>query len=163
MKITNGAGANAPSENRGFYFGGLRREDNGVITGTDSDVELSDYLLTVDTSEQGAAKWDPTGLPPNIRTRAEAGLAWIPAGEKGMLIAIGGALSPTDSNYYTPGNDSSVEAGNNFTEEISIYDISHNRWFTQNVQDTTTGHPPRMAQFCVVVASNFNDSQTHRT
>lgn len=163
-KISNGAGANAPSENRGFYFGGLRKEDNGVISYQDLDTELSNTLLIVDTSVQNSAEWTIPALPGNIRTRAEAGLVWIPAGEQGMLVVIGGALKPTDAlnNNSASWNDPSIEESNNFTKEISLYDVKNGAWFTQDVQAEGGFPDHRLAQFCAVVATNFNESNTHR-
>lgn len=163
--ISNGAGANAPGEKLGFYFGGLKKQDASIIQNIDPDNQNttipSNDLIVVDLAERKHATWTPNPLPEYIRTRAEAGLAWIPAGENGMLVAIGGAFEPTD--HYVDGANSSKEASNDFTTEISIYDIKHNRWFTQNVSETDARPPGRLAQFCVVVASNFNDSMTHRT
>lgn len=163
--IFNGAGANAPSENLGFYFGGLRQIDNSPLQyGTTADnttTELSNTLLVVNTKDQGFGQWAVPGLPFNVRTRAQASLAWIPAGDQGMLVAIGGSLEPTDIfNFFLPWDNSS-KADNNFTEEASIYDIANERWFTQAIEtDDSRGWPKTLASSCVVVASHFDKSET---
>jgi hypothetical protein len=160
--LTAGAGVNAPSESRGFYFGGLKRPDNqavGIDDGIDN-LTLSDGLVIVDTTEQTVSHWTIPALGAGIQSRAEATLSWIPAGEQGMLVAVGGVLNPSDIfSPYGPWTNDSMEQGNNFTKEIHMFDVASSTWFRQPIADGSPS-PPRLARACGVVGSHFN--KTHK-
>ncbi|KPI42067.1 uncharacterized protein AB675_5666 [Cyphellophora attinorum] len=162
VKLTAGAGANAPSESRGFYFGGLKRPDNQAI-GVDDGIDnltLSDGLVIVDTTEQTVSHWTIPALGVGIQSRAEATLAWIPAGEQGMLVAVGGVLNPSDIfSPYGPWTNDSMEQGNNFTKEIHLFDVASSTWFRQAIADGSPC-PPRLARACGVVSTHFK--KTHK-
>lgn len=97
--VTDGAGVSVPSQNMGYYFGGLRAADFGQIyypTGNETinaDV-LSDTLISVDLSTQGSESWTNTTLPSTIPGRVNAEIVWVPVGASGILIAIGGVVDP---------------------------------------------------------------------
>ena len=96
--VTAGAGVNIPSENLGFYMGGLRRPDWGEIR-TDGRSQYNatttaDTLISVDMSTMRNEKWTNASLPSTVRGRANAELAWIPTADQGLLVAIGGVINP---------------------------------------------------------------------
>jgi hypothetical protein len=97
--VTSGAGVSVPSENMGFYFSGLKSQSSGEIfytssnTTTNADV-LSNTLISVDMSLQRNESWTNDTLPSSVPGRAGAELIWIPVGEHGLLVAIGGVINP---------------------------------------------------------------------
>lgn len=153
-----------PSQQLGFYFGGMADASNFPIqTRNAPNLVHSNNLLRVNTAEQGTAKWIPEPLPttsPNIRTRAEGGLVWIPAGEDGMLVAIGGTYNET-SLHNTTYTRENPEVYNDFTREVALYDIRSGDWFTQNIRENSW-YPERLVSFCAVAASNIDGGNTHR-
>lgn len=100
-----GAGVSAPSENLGFYFGGLQSETGGPILfnsgeeATTADTSSS-KLITVkmDLVPQGNATWTNSSIS-TIPTRASAELVWVPVSEQGILVAIGGVVKPIYAAY----------------------------------------------------------------
>ena len=96
--VTAGAGANVPSENLAFYFSGMRRPDWGEIRTsgrrTYNATEVADTLISVDLSTMRDESWTNTTLPSTVPGRAGAELVWIPTAERGVLVAVGGVVSP---------------------------------------------------------------------
>jgi hypothetical protein len=140
----------------------LNGENLPIQTRNSKNLVHSNYLLRVNTSEQGTAYWDPEGLPtdPPIRTRAEGGLVWIPAGDMGMLVAIGGTYNGTYL-YNTTYKKENPEVSNNFTHEISLYDIANRRWYIQNI-DANSWSPGTLVSFCAIVATEGEGMNRHR-
>jgi hypothetical protein len=101
--ITDGGGVSIPSQDQGFYFGGLRAESYGPIyypTGNETvnaDV-LSSTLISVDMSVQGSEKWQNNTIPSFIPGRANPELVWVPVSTSGALILIGGVINPVYDN-----------------------------------------------------------------
>lgn len=94
--VSNGAAASVPSENLGFYFGGLRAADWGAIDNLPGNAStLSSTLIEVNMATQNQETWKNSTLPRNIEGRANAELVWVPVSEKGALIAIGGVINPS--------------------------------------------------------------------
>ncbi|CAG8960882.1 hypothetical protein HYFRA_00002419 [Hymenoscyphus fraxineus] len=164
--ITNGATASVPSENLGFYFGGLRSNTSGTIFKAPSNTTVtanvqSTTLITADLSDQGREKWSNDTLPPNIPGRANAELVWVPVGEKGILVAIGGVIYPsfaTQKKNNASINALSTATSPTFMTTVSVYDIATKVWYQQN----TTGedHPGQLTQGCTVLAS-AQDGSSH--
>ena len=61
---------------------------------SDRPNELSNTLVMVDMAEQQQEKWTNETLPSDIPARAGAELAFVPVGEEGILVAIGGVTDP---------------------------------------------------------------------
>lgn len=162
--ITAGAGVNVPSENLGFYFGGLRRADWGDIRDRGRDefnaTVAADTLISVDMSIMREEKWANESLPQTVSGRANAELVWIPTADRGLLVALGGVVDP--AWVYSPDwsgrADGSARRSSTFMSNVSVYDIESRTWYTQ----PTTGEvPPQLTRFCSVVAaakdrSSFN-------
>ncbi|KAF9884198.1 hypothetical protein FE257_002189 [Aspergillus nanangensis] len=153
--ITYGAGVSVPSEDLGFYFGGMRGPDWGPITTHDGSANTSAAtMVTVDLSRMGDARWTNDTLPEHVATRASAQMVWLPYGARGILAVIGGVTHLQDV-YPAPLSPAQVaeneRTGAGFLTTIPIYDIANAEWYVQN----TTGNPPpaTRAAFCTAVAS----------
>ncbi|EEP78101.1 predicted protein [Uncinocarpus reesii 1704] len=158
--ITHGAGVSVPSENRGYYFSGMRGENWGpiAIAGPLAN-DSANSLVSVDMSKWRDEEWDKSTLPPDIIPRGKAELAWVPVSDSGVLIAIGGVPYPEDvfkgGSLTANQTRDNERLGDSFMKTVSIYDIASKKWFTQN---TTGIAPPGRSDFCSVVASAKNGS-----
>ena len=159
--ITNGAGVSAPSENLGFYFSGMRSPTWGPIYYEDSSANVTaNTLIEIDMSVMRSEKWTNSTLPDNIQPRANAELAWIPVGEKGVLVAIGGVTAPEE--IWAMGLNSSQTSDSEsqspgFMTSLPVYDIASSTWY---LQSTTGQAPGQLTEFCSVVAV-ANDSSSY--
>jgi hypothetical protein len=111
--VAYGAGVNVPSENKSFYFSGLRSPSSGPIFYMSPNESIaantiSNTLISVDLSVQRREKWANQSLPSTVPGRAGAELVWVPVGKNGTLIAIGGALYPVYANVNQSLNDSQL-------------------------------------------------------
>jgi hypothetical protein len=100
-----------------------------------------------------------------VPARSGGELVWIPIGQKGALVTVGG--TPVDLNttfsadkpWTTRYNRTELESlAQKFMEEVSVYDIANDKWFTQ---PTSGDIPPSTAEFCTVVASS-QDGASHQ-
>ncbi len=109
--ITDGAAVSVPSENLGFYFGGLRSATFGDIYYDPSAANaslnadsLSETLIEVDMSDQEKSVWHNYTLPTSVPGRANAEIVWIPVSKQGILVAIGGVIFPSYANVNQTDN-----------------------------------------------------------
>lgn len=94
--VSGGAAVSVPSEDLGYYFGGLRDVNFGPIEFLPGSVNtLSMTLIEVDMKTQNQEKWRNITVPANVGGRANAEIAWIPVGQRGVLVAIGGVVNPS--------------------------------------------------------------------
>jgi len=110
--VTFGGAANAPSENKAFYFGGMRSPTWGPIYTSTSNQTLqpsnvSDTLIMLDMATQQQEKWSNKTLPDFINSRANPELVWVPVGDQGILVALGGVVFP---DFISSSHKSSNEA-----------------------------------------------------
>jgi hypothetical protein len=101
--VTYGGAASAPSENMAWYFGGLRAPSAGPIfqpTANNSinPLNTSDTLITLNMNVQFEESWTNETLPDEIKSRANPELVWVPVGEQGILVVIGGVSYPEYNN-----------------------------------------------------------------
>lgn len=101
--VTYGGGANAPSENKAWYFGGMRAPSAGpIFTGSSNKTvtatESSQFLITLDMKTQFYEKWSNTSIPSKIAIRANPEVVWVPVGEQGILAVLGGVVYPSYAN-----------------------------------------------------------------
>lgn len=99
--VAYGGAANVPSENKAFYFSGLRGPDKGEIYQTGGSVTAnvtSDTLIILDMATQNAETWENVTLPSTIKGRANPELVWVPVGEQGILVSLGGVVYPDFSD-----------------------------------------------------------------
>ncbi|ROW04475.1 hypothetical protein VMCG_04975 [Cytospora schulzeri] len=162
--IAYGGAANAPSENKAFYFSGMQSPSHGSIfypgiNQSETAVNVSNTLITLDMSTQNSEKWTNVTLPDSIAGRANPELVWVPVGSQGILVALGGVVYPGFVNYDQE-SDNPTESENQspaFMSDINIYDIAADKWYTQ----PTTGGPSQLTRGCAVMQpaqdySSFN-------
>ncbi|KMP07146.1 hypothetical protein CIHG_00007 [Coccidioides immitis H538.4] len=159
--ITHGASVSVPSENRGYYFSGLRGEDWGEISiPSPKPDRAANTLISVDMTEWRGEQWT-NNTKFNVTPRGKAELSWIPVSDAGVLIAVGGVPYPeTSLRTPVPTQDqqrSNKVMGESFMKTVPVYDIDSGNWYTQN---TTGEHPPARSDFCSVVAS-AKDGSSH--
>jgi hypothetical protein len=111
--VTDGAAVSVPSENLGFYFGGLRSSiygpiyyDPGSANASLNADDLSETLIELDMSSQTKAVWHNYTLPSNVPGRANAEIVWIPVSKQGVLVAVGGVIFPSYANVNQTDNPS---------------------------------------------------------
>ncbi|PLN83713.1 hypothetical protein BDW42DRAFT_164510 [Aspergillus taichungensis] len=160
MYVSSGASVSAPSENLGFYFGGMRADNWGPLTyGDSSSLTESDNFITVDMSEMRDNRWANRTLPEYVAGRAYAEVVWVPVSEQGVVVVLGGVVNPAAMDGYSPLNkeetSESKRVSPGFMESVSVYDIAEQKWYIQN---TTGDIPPQLARFCSVYASAQDDS-----
>ncbi|KAI5861883.1 hypothetical protein GGS23DRAFT_117206 [Durotheca rogersii] len=164
--VAYGGAVSAPSENKGWYFGGYRSESWGPIyeyTGNSSldPSNVSDTLITLDMRGNRQATWSNDTLPPGIPGRANPSVVWVPVGAEGILVALGGVSYP--GYGVGSGEGRSLNAAQSrrdspgFMANVDIYDIAADRWY----QQPTIAGPTQLAMGCAVVApasdySSFN-------
>ncbi|KIW15369.1 hypothetical protein PV08_05415 [Exophiala spinifera] len=151
--VTNGAGANAPSEKLGFYFGGLYNQNGSKYDYFDQPEDEANFLIKVTMDTIGDSDWGIFTPPDDAKIpwRAEGGLVWIPTSSQGILVALGGVVKPADANnYYHVDN---VTTSMTFVKEFPVYDIGSNIWSLQPLSDGSPFPDKPIAQFCTVVAS----------
>jgi len=112
--VTDGAAVSVPSENLGYYFGGLRSDsfgpiyqDPGIRNASFNADTLSQTMIELDmTGLQGSEVWSNLTLPTEAPGRASAEIVWVPVSEKGVLVAIGGVVDPAYANVNGTNNQS---------------------------------------------------------
>lgn len=97
--LAYGGAANAPSENKAFYFSGLHAPEWGPIylpayNDSLTAINVSNTLITLDMSTQNEEQWSNVTLPDSIPGRANPELVWVPVGAQGILVAVGGVVDP---------------------------------------------------------------------
>lgn len=111
--VTAGGAVSVPSENKGYYFSGLRSASSGPIfypAGNESinaDV-VSNTLISVDMTTQRKEVWSNETLPSSVPGRANPEIVWVPVSKQGVLIAIGGSVDPEFAYGSQSLNDSQM-------------------------------------------------------
>ncbi|KAI0828451.1 hypothetical protein F5Y06DRAFT_223955 [Hypoxylon sp. FL0890] len=161
--VTFGGAANAPSENKAWYFGGYRSPSWGPIyqnyNTTVDPSNVSSTFITLDMSDQQQEVWTNVTLPTGTPSRANPSVVWVPVGEQGILVVIGGVTYPDYNNVngtsMNPAQSNKDSPG--FMSRIDVYDIAGNKWY----QQPTQSNPPQYAKGCAVLGvaqdySSFN-------
>ncbi|KAH8200673.1 hypothetical protein TruAng_005137 [Truncatella angustata] len=150
-----GGAANAPSENKAYYFSGLHSPLWGELyiqnsNASVSAINTSDSLITLDMTNQGSETWSNITLPDSVKGRGGADLVWVPVGEQGILVSLGGVTNPDFSSptLQSLNLGQSVSDSPAFMSDIDIYDIAGNQWYKQQ----TIAGPSQLALGCAVVA-----------
>ncbi|KAL4977164.1 hypothetical protein BDW66DRAFT_40306 [Aspergillus desertorum] len=151
--ITNGAGVNAPSENKGWYISGMRAPGWGPIWTNETATNVSQRMTTVDMSDMEDPVFGNVSLPNDVPGRANAEAVWLPVAESGVIVLIGGVTQL--ENIYADGmSDEQVKESERespaLMRTVSVYDVAGDRWYNQN---TTGDIPPQLTEFCSVYAS----------
>ncbi|KAI1765499.1 hypothetical protein GGR53DRAFT_519602 [Hypoxylon sp. FL1150] len=162
--VTYGGAVNVPSENKAWYFGGLRTASWGQIynnydNATYTPTNISNSFVKLDMTTQQQETWSNVTLPRGIPSRAGSSVVWVPIGEQGILVVLGGVTYPSfvgdSGNSANPAQNKQDSPG--FMSNIDIYDIAGDTWY----QQPTIGSPSQYALGCAVVAtaqdhSSFN-------
>ncbi|CAK7227000.1 hypothetical protein SCUCBS95973_006388 [Sporothrix curviconia] len=176
--VAYGGAASAPSENKAWYFSGLRSPTYGpiyTVSGVDAltAINVSDTLITVDMATQNSETWtNATLLPPSsssssssssaeTKGRANPSLVWVPVGAQGILVAVGGVLDPewVSVSGKSENANASAAASPAFLTTIDVYDVASKTWYQQPT--TGGGSLGQRTRGCAVVAaaqdaSSFN-------
>ncbi|KAI0888676.1 uncharacterized protein GGS22DRAFT_152150 [Annulohypoxylon maeteangense] len=161
--VAFGAAANAPSEQRAWYFGGYRSSSWGPIylnlNSTYDPSTVSNTLMSLDMTVQGQEVWNNATLPPGTQSRAGPSMVWVPVGEKGILVVLGGVTYPAyDNSNHTSQNPAQSEKDSpGFMSNVDIYDYAGDAWYRQPTQNA----PPALTRGCAVLGtakdkSSFN-------
>lgn len=148
--ITHGAGTNIPSEYLGYCFSGLEAATGGYMedeNDTATPNKTVSQMIKVNMTMMGSAQWSVLPLNPDVPARGGAQLPFIPRGEQGLLIAIGGVPFPVDAGTYS--TTFIQQEGASLMTDLSVFDIAGEQWYSQS---TTGEAPPKTAEFCTVVA-----------
>ncbi|KAL7924235.1 hypothetical protein ACQKWADRAFT_24137 [Trichoderma austrokoningii] len=158
--VTFGGAAGAPSENLAWYFSGATSESGGLIpkdsNATNQPTRVSNYLITLNMTEQLSETWSNKSLSPSVKGRASAEVVWVPVGVQGILVALGGVVFPeyANTNRVSQNPSASESQSPKFMQAIDLYDVASETWYTQ----TTTGGPGTRARGCAVVATASDSS-----
>ncbi|EGY20877.1 uncharacterized protein VDAG_02401 [Verticillium dahliae VdLs.17] len=154
--VAYGGAVSAPSENMAWYFGGLRAPNWGPVFQrntnlTENALNTSNTLLTLDMATQTGLVWTNNTLPGGVKSRANPEVVWVPVGEQGILVVIGGVTYPDwlTSTRKSENPNRSREEGDEFMSTIEIYDIANDTWYRQ----ATSEAPTARTRACAVVAS----------
>ncbi|KAL7975150.1 hypothetical protein HDV63DRAFT_391421 [Trichoderma sp. SZMC 28014] len=157
--VTYGGAARAPSENLAWYFSGATSESGGILVSPTNDTtqptKISNYLVTLDMSDQLFETWNNETLPSDIKGRASPEVVWVPVGVRGILVALGGVVFPEYATNDASQNPTASESQSpKFMQTIDIYDVASKTWYTQ----PTTGGPGTRARGCAVLATASDSS-----
>lgn len=134
MYVSSGASVSAPSENLGFYFGGMRTDDWGPIFFSEaSKLTESDKFITVDMSEMRDNKWANHTLPEYVVGRANAEAVWVPVSGQGIVVVLGGVVNPAGMDGFSDltkeEESESKRVSPGFMESVSVYDVAEDKWY----------------------------------
>lgn len=126
--IAYGGAASAPSENKAWYFSGLSSPSRGPFSwnlAATADTRASvpsNTLITLDMESQLSEKWTNSTLPSNIKPRANPEVVWVPVGEQGILVVLGGAVYPewAGEAHISPNETLSVSENDDVQYYIGI-------------------------------------------
>ena len=128
--IAYGGAANAPSENKAFYFSGLRSPTWGPvyqpsINESLTAINVSNTFITLDMTTQQDEKWKNVTLPDFIKGRANPELVWVPVGAQGILVALGGVVYPNFVNITGKSENEAASVSIDFTKRMGYEIDSH--------------------------------------
>ncbi len=130
--VSFGAGVAVSDRGEGYYYGGWL--SNNTVSGWTGPPAATSGLIRYDMDTN---TWT-NGTGPDSTPRAEGVMVYIPAGDGGMLVYLGGVRDP-----YSNGT---VEAQP--LSDIFIYDVLSSKWYTQAASGTVPGDRRR---FCAGV------------
>ncbi|KAL6862826.1 hypothetical protein ACO1O0_003064 [Amphichorda felina] len=164
--VAYGAAVSAPSENKAWYFSGMKSESGGDIYSADwknrthAPRNMSNTMIELDMESQIYEKWSEKELPKAVKGRANAEVVWVPVGKQGILVVLGGVVYPEWAGYghESENKDANKKESPVFMRKIDIYDIENEKWYSQETED---GPTETRSRGCAVVApasdySSFN-------
>lgn len=178
--IAFGAAVNAPSENMAWYFSGMTSATRGPIYIVNTDTVLnntSNTLISVKMGDELRESWTNTTLDSDTdaKPRANAEAVWVPVGEQGIIVVLGGVTYPHWVNAAS-GKSEDEEASVSLTtladtgtttkstfqekespvfmRDIDVYDVANEKWYKQ---ETEKG-PGTRTRGCAVLAHAADNS-----
>ncbi|KAF2437289.1 hypothetical protein P171DRAFT_437884 [Karstenula rhodostoma CBS 690.94] len=130
QRVAYGAGTQAEDFGFGYYLGGY--VNNFTSPHWKGRQIATSNLISYDFT---AGQLNNNSGPPDNYGRAEGKLVYLPASDGGLLVYFGGIEDPS--------RNGSSQAANMST--IHIYDISSNKWYTQQASGEVPG---ARRQFC---------------
>lgn len=109
--VAYGAAVSAPSENKAWYFSGMKAPTGGDIYSQDSRnrthaaQNISNTMIQLDMKVQSSEKWTKKSLPKTVKGRANAEVVWVPVGKQGILVVLGGVVYPEWAGYLHESDD----------------------------------------------------------
>ncbi|KAK5084472.1 hypothetical protein LTR05_005548 [Lithohypha guttulata] len=159
--IVAGSYASSLSNDRaqayGWYLGGVGSTDNtSLLLYGDPPTQPAKTFIRVDMTDPEHASFQYMRWPDGQSNRAQGGLVWLPYGEAGVLVSLGGAELPKDLYEGSPTN---MPLSNSFMTQLLIYDIARDTWYEQSTLEASSG-PPQLAKFCTAVVPT-KDGRSH--
>ncbi|PKS11951.1 hypothetical protein jhhlp_001247 [Lomentospora prolificans] len=134
-RTSYGAGVAIPERGEGYYYGGWVSNRSEPSWG-DTPVANS-YLVKYEMDKN---LWTNSSGPPDRIGRAEGSMVYIPAGDAGMLVYLGGVQDKFGNGSVIQGQP---------MDEILLYDVLSFKWYKQKA----SGEVPDMrSRFCSGVA-----------
>ncbi|KAJ5266977.1 Kelch-type beta propeller [Penicillium angulare] len=140
-RLVNGANTNAPQIQAAYWVGGYQDSDT-TVTITDSTVNYAKGMIQLNTT---------TGIYTSLEAPftpvQDGSLSYIPVGEMGILVYVGGEIP-------------SIQDGINATlvpnkwDYVQVYDIAKAKWYNQ----TTSGSGVSRTQYCASVQHDESSS-----
>ncbi|EPE04906.1 cell wall anchored protein [Ophiostoma piceae UAMH 11346] len=127
--VSYGAGTSVSERGEGYYYGGWL--SNNSVSGWSGASRATTGLIKYDMDTKA---WSNNTGPDAVR-RAEGSMVFIPAGDGGMLVYLGGI-----TDLY--GNDTISGQG---LDTVFLYDVLSSKWYTQTASGTIPGDRRR---FC---------------
>ncbi|KAJ6257856.1 hypothetical protein Dda_7645 [Drechslerella dactyloides] len=138
-RAAEGAGVSVPNRRRGYYFGG--HLDGYTTKGWSQSIPRL-YLTSMVEYDMDTSTWrNHTESGASFPERADGVLTYIPWGEEGILLALGGGNNITFSQLNI----------------IDVFDIKNNRWTKQ----ATSGETPKIRVNACAVVFSAPDNSSH--
>ncbi|KAJ6132649.1 hypothetical protein N7471_007864 [Penicillium samsonianum] len=133
-RLEYGVYTNAPAIQAGFWIGGYR--DSGTTPSiTDSTKEYGTGLIQLNTTTG-----QYTSLDGPYEAVQEGSLSYVPVGDGGILVYIGGDVPSIKDGI-------NATMSSNSWSHVQVYDIAGAKWYNQS----TTGTVASRTQFCASV------------
>jgi len=165
--VRRGAYVSVPSENLGFYIGGLTNQSATEIRDTSQTKymapDLSPALIKADMGNPGQISWKNITMDSDdVPLRFDAAAVWLPFGKKGSIALLGGVSDSEDKDEPLSTTDktarekvATIAAG--LIRNVNLYDIDTGKWYKQ---ETSGDVPPPIGGHCAV-AVTAEDGKSH--
>lgn len=162
-----GADVSVPGQQIAFYMAGLvSGESHTPLTypypysaqnlAGSAPKELSRTFVQCNLGASSGIGCMYRAVPGTLPARAEASLIYVPYGQSGLLILIGGTTQPADLKLNT------TRMISNFLNVVWIYDIGTQEWYNQTTSVTPGQElPTEIASFCNVVVETSDGKNHH--
>lgn len=127
--VSYGAAVAVSETGMGYWYGGLK--SNNTVPSWTGPPLAQPWLIKYNMDKN---EWSSEQGPDSIG-RAEGVMSFIPIGDGGMLVYLGGIQDPYGNGTFVPQP----------TETIFLYDVLSSKWYTQNA---TGDIPPARRRFC---------------